>query len=73
VKSFNNGDTDKARQEFMNYRKPPEIIGRRTKERDLFFDGVWSNDGKATVFPVSKPSYKPNFRKGKSVDIREDL
>lgn len=73
VKSFNKGDTEKAREEFMNYRSPPEIIPRREKERDLFFDGVWSNDGCATIFPVNKPSYRPNFKEGKTIDIREDL
>ena len=37
------GDVDRARESFMSWRKPPEIIPRREKERDLFFDGVWSN------------------------------
>lgn len=73
VKSFNRGDTEKAKLEFMNWRNPPEIIPRREKERDLFFDGKWTNDGITTVFPVNKPSYRPNFKQGKSVDIREDL
>lgn len=58
-----------ARTSFMRWRKPPEIIPRREKERDLFFDGKWSNDGKATVIPVKKPSYTPNFAAAKRVDV----
>lgn len=73
VKSFNAGNVQKARAEFMNWVTPKEITERRRKERDLFFDGKWTNDGYVTVFPVSKPSYRPNFKKGKSIDIREDL
>lgn len=45
VKSFIAGDVDAARRQFMLYRKPAEIIERREKERDLFFDGKWSNNG----------------------------
>lgn len=73
VKAFNNGDTEKAKVEFMKWNKPPEIVERRTKERDLFFDGKWTSNGLATVYPVNKPSYKPNFRKSYKIDIREDL
>jgi lysozyme len=29
----------------MNWKSPPEIIPRREAERDLFFDGVWHNQG----------------------------
>ena len=62
VKSFIAGKGAQARREFMNWRSPPEIIPRREKERDLFFDNVWSNkDGKITVYTdVNKPSYTPN-------------
>lgn len=59
-----------AHAAFMNWRKPPEIIPRREAERDLFFDGKWSNDGMATIFPVRKPSYQPDFRNPKRVDVR---
>jgi GH24 family phage-related lysozyme (muramidase) len=59
VKSFMAGNVAKARGEIMNWRSPASIIERRGKERDLFFDGKWSNDGTALIYAVSKPSYQP--------------
>ncbi len=44
------GETEKARSAFMNWIMPKEIAGRRAKERDLFFDGIWSNDATMTEF-----------------------
>jgi lysozyme len=74
VKSYMKGLKGIAKQEFMNYRKPVEIIERRTKERDLFFNGKWSNDGTATVFEeVNKPSYTPKWGSAKRIDISKDL
>lgn len=57
----------------MIWDKPPSIVDRRQKECDLFFDGTWSNDGKAYVIPVLKPSYRPDFRNEHRVDIMPDL
>ena len=54
VKHFNAGDMAKARKGFMDWRKPPEIVPRRTKERDLFFDGKYSSSGKAMVYPATR-------------------
>lgn len=74
VKSFKKGQISKAKREFMNWKKPSEIIPRRRAERDLFFDGVWTNDGKATVYErVRKPSYAPVWSSAKRVDIVKDL
>jgi len=73
VQSWKWGQADKARAEFMNWQKPASIIERRKKERDLFFDGRWSSDGKATVYEVSKPSYAPKWSSAKRVDISADL
>ena len=67
------GDRDKARAEIMNWTKPKELWERRRKERDLFFDGTWSGDGKATVFEVRKPSYAPSWSSAKRVDITAAL
>ena len=67
------GDIVDARRRFLDWKKPASIIPRREKEAALFFDGVWSQDGKASVIPVSKPSYSPNFAKAKQVDIRVQL
>lgn len=71
VRHFRDGRSDLAEAAIMNWRTPPEIIPRRQKERDLFFDGRWSSDGKATVYPVKKPSYRPDFRRGERVDVRQ--
>lgn len=62
-----------ARVSFASWRFPKEILGRRNKEIALFFDGVWSSDGKSNVIPVRKPSYQPDFSKTQRVDISEDL
>ena len=63
------GKIGEAKASFMNWKKPLEIIPRRQKERDLFFDGKWSSDGKATVYPVRKPSYTPDWGGAKRVDV----
>lgn len=73
VKSFTAGDVSRARTEFMNWRSPPEIIPRREKERDLFFDGRWSGDGRSLVYPVRKPSYTPDWSRALRVDVRNAL
>jgi len=73
VKSWNVGHDEVAREEIMNWRTPASIVERREKERDLFFDGVWSQDGCATVYPVRKPSYRPHFAAGKRIDVSEPL
>ncbi len=73
VKEWKDGDIATARSSFMNWRKPAEIIPRRKKERDLFFDGRWSGDGSVTEYPVKKPSYQPDFRNPKRVDVKASL
>lgn len=73
VDRFKAGDIDGARAAFMEWRKPPEIIARREKERDLFFDGKWSHNQFVTIYPVSKPSYTPEWRSARQVDISADL
>lgn len=54
VKQFNAGDISGARKSIMNWRKPAEIVPRRQKERDLFFDGKYSSDGFATLYPANQ-------------------
>lgn len=63
VKDVLRGDMAAARASILNWRSPPEILSRRTSERDLFFDGRWVSDGKVSVWGVSKPSYKPSGAK----------
>lgn len=69
VRSFKQGNLSKSKREFMNWKSPPEIIPRRKAERDLFFEGVWTNDGKGTVYEVRKPSYSPKWSSAKRVRI----
>jgi GH24 family phage-related lysozyme (muramidase) len=74
VKDFNTGNINQAAIDFMKWRNPPEILSRRTKERNLFFNGIWSNTGKATVFTrVKKPSYTPDWSSAKQVDISHEI
>jgi len=75
VKRFNEGKDTEARKAFMSWRKPKEIISRREKERDLFFDGQYSTDGRVSVYPATK-SGKVLWKKGKRVampDINIDV
>ena len=73
VKAFKAGNELDARAKFMRYRKPPEIIPRREKERDLLFDGVWSQTGRVTEYTRLKANRTPNFSSGKRVDIEDAL
>lgn len=68
TQSINAGDKQTAATQFMNWKKPPEIVGRRKKEQKLFAEGVYSNNGKATVFPAT-PQGKVLFAKGKKIDL----
>lgn len=67
------GDMAGGARAIMEWKKPPEIIERRGKERDLFFKGHWSSDGKATIYDVRKPSYSPNWKTARRVDVSADL
>lgn len=68
--SFNAGQKARAATEFLNWKKPPEIIGRRTKEQKLFRDGAYSNRGKALVIPAT-PAGVVEWKKGKSTDLAD--
>lgn len=75
VKKVKAGDMAGARRSIMAWNKAGGKVSRgltirREKERDLFFDGKWTHDGAALVIPVRKPSYRPDFRAAKRVDIR---
>jgi len=73
VKAFLAGEIRIARDKFMEWREPASIIERRAKERGLFFDGIWTGDGKATVYEVSKPSYTPKWSSARKVDVTAEL
>jgi GH24 family phage-related lysozyme (muramidase)/peptidoglycan hydrolase-like protein with peptidoglycan-binding domain len=73
VKKWLAGDVAGARKAFMDWRKPPEIIPRREKERDLFFDGKWSNDGTITEYTRLTAKMTPDWKSGCRVDARAAL
>lgn len=55
VKLLNAGDREGAAKGMMSWRRPPEIVGRRTKEMKLFRDGVYSNTaGTFMVYPAGE-------------------
>jgi GH24 family phage-related lysozyme (muramidase) len=67
VKQFNKGDKAAAVKNIMNWRKPPEIIERRSLERDLLAGKGYSHSGKVSVYPAS-PTGAVQWSKGKRVD-----
>lgn len=52
VKKLNAGDRAGALKGIMDWRKPPEILKRRTAERDLFKTGVYP-EPYAVVYPAT--------------------
>lgn len=73
VTKFKAGDIAGARKAFMLYNKPREIVGRREKERDLFFDGVWSNDGTMIEYTRVKPSGSIDWSSAKRINVEKEL
>jgi hypothetical protein len=67
------GERAAAENAFMSWIKPREIIVRRTKERDLFFSGKWSSNGTTIVWPVRKPSYRPNWSNADQMNVTEPM
>lgn len=54
VKKLNAGDRLGAAAGMLEWKKPAEIIKRRTAEMKLFRDGKYSNDGKCTIYPANQ-------------------
>ncbi len=61
VDHFNAGNIEAAKNAFMAWRKPPEIIPRRQAECDLFFDGTWSNKGTLPEYTRLRSNYTPDW------------
>lgn len=74
VKLVRAGQLGAARQ-FLetHYTNAGTLTARRKAEGSLFFLGKWSQDGKATVYTVRKPSYTPDWGSAKRIDIAADL
>lgn len=52
VRLFNGGQELAARDAMLNWRRPPEVLRRRRRERDLFFDRIYAGDGTASLYPA---------------------
>lgn len=68
VRHVNSGNRSAAKKAFMNWRKPPEIIPRRRKERDLFFSGKYTANGMANSYPASAAG-RVLWGRGKRVNV----
>lgn len=73
VRYWLRGDDEAARKAFMNWVTPSEIAKRRAKERDLFFDGKWSNDGTMLEFTRVRPNMTPDWGSGRRINVAEEL
>lgn len=73
VKEFKAGKISAARKSFMNWVTPPEIAGRRRKERDLFFDGKWANDGTMLEFTRVTSRMTPDWGSGQRIDVSREM
>ncbi|MBG6172679.1 GH24 family phage-related lysozyme (muramidase) [Labrenzia sp. EL_208] len=78
VAAWKAGDTAEARERFMRWNKPKEIIERRETERDLFFNAAWpaalrdpSRLGKVTVLEYTRvrSSGTPDWGSAKRVNV----
>lgn len=69
VRKLNEGDIAGAAKGFDAWNKPPEIIDRRNKERDLFALGRYSNRGMANIYPAT-PQGRIEWGKPKRIDLR---
>lgn len=72
TKSINAGNKQKAAEQFMNWKKPSSIIGRRKKEQKLFATGAYSNGGKANVYPATSDG-DVQWSQGKQVDLESEM
>jgi lysozyme len=72
VNRINDGDMDGAALGFMAWVKPIEITKRRTKERDLFVTGRYSNGGMVNVYPAD-PNGHILWNKPTRTDLRKAI
>lgn len=71
VKKLNAGDRAGAMKGIMDWRKPAEIIPRRTAERDLFRTGKYPAPF-ATLYPATADG-RVLWKQGERVDLRNYL
>lgn len=73
VKLWKAGDIAGARNAIMNWVTPKELKGRREKERELFFDGKWSNDGRMTEYTRLTAKMTPVWSSAIKIDVTAEL
>lgn len=73
VKLYKAGRLVEARKAFMNYQKPASLKKRRERERDLFFDGKWSQDGLITEYTRVKKNLHPDWSSDRRINIEQEL
>jgi GH24 family phage-related lysozyme (muramidase) len=70
VKQIKAGNRQAAYSSFMNYQKPVSIKPRREAERNLFFNGIWSNkDGMVTEYTQVTAKHTPDWKSGRKVNV----
>lgn len=70
VKLYKDGKPRAAREFLLgHYLNGGDLEERRKKEAALFFDGEWSGDGTTNLWPVRKPSYRPDWSKPARIDV----
>jgi hypothetical protein len=73
VKHFKAGNMAAAKKAFLSWVTPPEIKGRREKERDLFFDGKWSNNGTMTEYTRLTAKMTPAWSSAARINVAKEL
>lgn len=73
VQKVKAGDMVGAKAAFMLYDKPASIVARRTQERDLFFDGKWSNDGTAIEYTKLTANHTPVWSSAKRINVEVEM
>ncbi|WP_338606844.1 hypothetical protein V6617_10030 [Pelagibacterium nitratireducens] len=73
VKLWKQGKTDEAKRAIMNWVTPPEIEGRRERERDLFFDGKWSNTGTMIEYTRVGANMTPDWSSARRIKVATEL
>lgn len=73
VKTFRAGNKTLARKQFMQYNKPAEIVGRRTAEAELLFEGKWSNKGTITEYTRVKENGQIDWSSARKINIEKPL
>lgn len=73
VKEWKAGNIDKAYKGIMNWNKPKEIIPRRRKEQELFFNEAWSNDGRMTEYTRLTSRHSPIWGSAVKIDVADQI